>query len=182
MSRFLKTRQDAFYTGIDLVPELIEHHKHEYAGYIQWRFIQADILDPPFSVDNYDLIISRMTMQHLYFKDVQSLLAKISDSGAAFVLMTTFPGHKENKELVISEGNPGRFRYLNLELPPISLTPPLCLQRDGPLDAFQGWDHFIGLWQLPLTRVKFCDADNVSSYRIPRTPVVVQTCSQVETI
>ena len=182
MSRFLKTRQDIFYTGVDVVPDLIKHHKNRYGGYTQWRFIHADILDPSFSMKNYDLIISRMTMQHLYFKDISAILSKISSSGSQFALFTTFPGHHENQELKITDENPGRFRFLNLEVPPLCLTPPLCLQRDGPSDAFQGWDHFIGLWKLPLTSVKFCDRDNISTYRIKNTPVVVQTCSQVETL
>ena len=181
MSRFLQTRQDIYYTGIDIVPDLISHHKQTYGRFQRWRFLEADILDHNFIIDDYDLIINRMMLQHLYFNDVLKLLKKFSDSGSQFLLLTTFPAHPKNEELIIDpHENPGRFRYLNLEIPPIALTPPECLQRDGPIDAFEGWAHFVGLWKLPLRRIKYCDEDQTFMYKIPYSPVKVHTCTRVE--
>ena len=178
MSRFLQTRSDVMYTGIDTVPDLIKHHKTKYGGFPRWRFFEADFLDESFTFDReYDVILLRMTLQHLFFDEVLAALKKMSQSGAAYALMTTFPGQAKNKELQISKENPGRFRFLNLELPPIALTPPLCMDRDGPVDAYQGWDHFIGLWKLPLRQVAYCEDNDTNTYRIRQTPVVVHSCT-----
>ena len=176
MSRFLQTRSDVYYTGIDTVPDLIKHHQNKFGGYSRWRFLEADFLDDSFTFDRaYDLILSRMTLQHLFFDEVLAFLAKMSKSTASFALLTTFPAQSKNLELKLTEENPGRFRFLNLELPPIALTPPVCMERDGPVDAYQGWDHFVGLWRLPLRQVKYCD--DSYSWRMKQTPVVVHSCT-----
>ena len=105
-----------------------------------------------------------MLLQHLYFRDVTSLLNQFSQSSSSFLLTTTFPGNQYNEELVADAENPGRVRKLNLDVPPLSLSPPYCLQRDGPLGDFEGWTHFVGLWKLPLTRVKNCSETFAMTY------------------
>ena len=148
MSRFLQTRDDIEYTGIDIVPGLIEHHKQLYRDNPHVRFVEADLVEM-MGDQTYDVILSRMALQHLFTTDAVKVLSKISGWGR-YLLATTFSGVDNNEELEMHKDNPGRFRRLNVELPPLSLTPPLCLQRDGPPDTFEGWDHFVGLWALPL--------------------------------
>ena len=154
MSRFLKTRNDIDYTGIDIVPEIIEHHRESYKNF-GWKFKHLDILSIK-EIDSYDIIICRTLLQHLYFVDGQKLFKLFSDSGSRLLITTSFYRKDVNEELVISADNTGRFRKLNLEIPPFSLVPPLCIVRDGPPDAFEGWDHFLGIWKLPLRRIKRC--------------------------
>jgi len=156
MSRFLKTRDDVDYTGIDIVPALIENHRTRFRDY-SWKFQHMDIIEDPIE-EMYDVIVCRTLMQHLYFHDVMRLLRKFSESGSRYILMTSFYRTSANQELAINGLNPGRFRQLNLELPPISLVPPLCVSRDGPPDTREGWDHYVGLWKLPLKQVKRCYA------------------------
>ena len=162
MSRFLTTRDDVDYTGVDIVPDLIRHHSEAFAGR-PWKFVLSDVVHDGIDSSNgsYDLVLCRTFLQHLYFPDVHrllshmSVLAHIADR-PIYLLTTTFAGHPANDELVIDADNPGRFRRLNLEIPPISLSPPLCITRDGPPDAYDGWNHFIGLWKLPLRRLSDC--------------------------
>lgn len=156
MSRFLKTRDDIDYTGIDIVPDLIEHHRQAFKGY-SWKFDLQDVVTSS-TIETYHLILCRTLLQHLYFHDALQLLERISNSGSGFLLVTSFYRHSENVDLVIGEENPGRFRRINLELKPVALIPPRCTFRDGPPDAFEGWDHFLGLWKLPLRRVRRCKA------------------------
>jgi len=162
MSRFLKTRSDVDYTGIDIVPDLIRHHQQKFAS-LGWRFYEWDVVRDglEFSNTSFDLILCRALVQHLYFADVLRTLAHFSEAPfkfrqRVFLLTTSFSRHPRNEELEITGDNPGRHRRLNLELPPLSLVPPLCLARDGPPDAREAWMLFLGLWELPLHKVSHC--------------------------
>lgn len=44
MHRFLQTRDDVMYTGMDIVPELVQHHRRTYPEdqYPNRRFLHAD--------------------------------------------------------------------------------------------------------------------------------------------
>lgn len=162
MSRFLETRNDVVYTGVDIVPELIRHHQQVFADR-PWTFVVSDVVHDGIntSAGGYDLVLCRTLLQHLYLPDVRRVLGHFSAFGRlsdrpVYVLMTTFSAHPANKELIVDADNPGRFRRLNLELPPIALAPPMCLVRDGPPGAYEGWTHYIGLWKLPLQRFPDC--------------------------
>jgi len=162
MSRFLQTRDDVDYTGVDIVPDIIRHHQQKFAG-SSWRFFEWDVVRDGlgFSNASFDLILCRALLQHLYIADVLRTLGHFSAAPVkygqrVFLLTTSFSRHTPNAELEITGDNPGRFRRLNLELPPISLVPPLCLVRDGPPDAREAWVLFLGLWELPLHKVSHC--------------------------
>jgi len=162
MSRFLQTRDDVDYTGVDIVPNIVRHHRQKFANR-DWRFYEWDIVRDglDFSNATFDLILCRAMLQHLYASDVLRTLAHFSVAPfkyrhRVFLLTTSFSRHPHNKELVITDDNPGRYRQLNLELPPMSLVPPLCLVRDGPPDAREAWMLFLGLWELPLHKVSDC--------------------------
>ena len=122
-----------------------------------------DLLENPLN-QSYHLILCRMLLQHLYFREVFDLLGQFSQSNSSFLITTTFPGVQQNEELVTDAENPGRVRKLNLELPPLSLSPPYCVQRDGPRGDFEGWKHFVALWKLPLTKVRDCLQTYAMSY------------------
>ena len=172
MSRFLKTRNDIEYTGMDIVPDLIDHHKNSFR-HPSWNFEARDIVKNPIK-NRYDLIFCRTLLQHLYNSDAMKILDNFSKSGSRYLLVTTWSRNPENQELDIGDWNPGRMRRLNLEIPPVSLPPPRCLLRDGPPDAIEGWDHFLGLWKLPLRQLKQCSS--VKHSVLPKTSVEVYSC------
>jgi len=161
MSRFLETRDDIDYTGFDIVPHLIEHHREEYAGR-PWTFRHVDIVTDPNFVNNYDLILLRMMLQHLENAAVLKVLRKLSAKirHPSFLLATTFSNRRKNVDL--NTQSKGRFRLLNLELPPFRLEPPLCLFVDGPAK----YHHYLGLWRLPLMTLPESSCDENRSATI----------------
>ncbi|KAK2156250.1 hypothetical protein NP493_1986g00001 [Ridgeia piscesae] len=149
MSRFLRTRDDIDYTGIDIVPSLVDHHRKEY-GRFGWKFIQRDVVQNGLN-DTYDIIVCRMMLQHLYLSDVMRVLVAFSNSGSSYLLTTTFSDHPLNGDLRSTKAF--RHRALNLEIEPVSLSTPLCIKRDGPPHSHC---PYVGLWRLPLKTINQC--------------------------
>ena len=165
MSRFLDSRGDVDYTGVDIVPDLIESHRSLFADR-PWTFIVSDIVDDGLNATLriYDLVLSRQTLLHLEFADVFSILRHISSLGRvsdrpAYLLTTTFSTVSVNHNIQLQSH--GRFQPLNLELSPISLLPPLCIVRDG------NWYHYIGMWKLPLQQLTRCKVEEYSVVGFP---------------
>ena len=168
LSRFLRTRDDIDYTGIDIVPSLIDHHRKQY-NHFGWKFIQRDVVQNGLN-DTYDIIVSRMMLQHLYSSDAIRVLASFSNSGSGYLLTTTFPSNDKNVEL--STNKTDRYRNLNLEIEPVSLSTPLCIQRDGPPVR----NHpYVGLWRLPLKRIDQCEA--AKPFQVEGTGVTFYSCA-----
>ena len=175
MYRFLQTRDDIHYTGIDIVPQLIDHHVAAYKKALpNAHFIEGDILKFDIT-DGYDIIICRALLQHLGFDDILRILYKISESKAKVLIATTFAGIADNKELKMGHDNPGRFRKLNLEVPPLALAPPSCIHRDGPPDDFEGWDHMAATWTLPLKYSPECERGQ--SHVLRSTDRMIYSCN-----
>ena len=151
MHRFLETRDDVNYTGVDIVPEIITDLKKKFVKK-SWQFVHHDIVAAPLN-NYYDLIHCRHLLQHLTNRDILTALQHLSASGSRFLLTTTYPTISGNSEL-----NPkahSRYRLLNLGLPPFSLTQPLCYNRDRH-PQHSPTMHFTGLWQLPLSSIRKC--------------------------
>jgi len=145
MSKFIITRNDILYTGADIVPELIEHHRKEFGNYPRTAFIEWDIVKTPLN-QSYDLILCRDLLQHLWKVDAMKALDHISSTKSGFLLMTTYPDTTENLEVEKDALGSRKFPY-NLELPPFLLEPPICSSYDWNVEH-------LGLWSLPL-RQKF---------------------------
>ena len=69
MSRFLSTRDDVDYTGMDIVKELIDRHQNAYVNK-NWKFIHGDIVESDLT-EKYDIILCRMLLQHLHSTDAK---------------------------------------------------------------------------------------------------------------
>ena len=148
MSRFLKARDDVDYTGFDIVPDLIEHHRLTYADQ-PWTFRTVDIVTDTSFVNSFDLIVSRFMMLHLDSSAIISILQKLSTETRhpSFLFATTFSHIDINRE--VKTWVRGRGRSLNLEIAPYRLEPPLCIIRDGYLRP----EAYMGLWRLPLMTI-----------------------------
>ena len=143
MNVFLRNRTDIDYTGMDIVPDLIEHHKKTYSDQ-PWTFRVYDIVAEPLT-DSYDLIFSRDMTQHLTIADTLRVLQHFSASGSHFTLLTTYPSTPDN-ELELNLGIKGRYHTQDLERPPYRLTPPICVGDEKNKDGIQ----YSALWRLPL--------------------------------
>ena len=146
MSVFLRNRTDIEYTGMDIVPDIIEHHKKTYSNQ-PWTFRVHDIVAEPLPT-SYDLIFSREMTQHLTIADTLRVIQHFSESGSHFSMMTTYPSSSNNeRELNLRKhGLNGRYHRQDLERPPYRLTPPVCV-RD---EKHKGAVEYNALWRLPM--------------------------------
>ena len=145
MSHFLQTRNDIDYTGADIVPELIAKHTERYKGNEHINFLATDIVKDELK-ESYDIILCRAMLQHLVFKDILRTLYHFSKSNSIYLATTTFSERKINAELDLRGMDSDiRFRHLNLEKPPVNLSPPLCNYKERPTDF-----HYMAVWKLPL--------------------------------
>ena len=163
MGRFLLTRNDVEYTGIDIVPDLIKNHQAKFTDHNDWNFIHTDILVNPLQ-KSYDIILCRMLLQHLVTADIVTMLKRFTESKSSYLLATTFSEYHAYQEVLTDSSI--RFRYINLEIPPFSLVVPICYSRDGPNAKVTcpSCTHYLGLWKLPLQRFISCQKSNLVKY------------------
>ena len=148
MQHLLKTRNDIDYTGFDIVPELNSGTQNKFQ----------------------DLVFSRMMLQHIHNDDVSKDIEEVSTSGSKFILMTSFPNNRENRELQ----KPGeRFHLIHFEIPPVSLPPPLCYSRDGSEEDNL---HYLHLWRLLLLQVSNCSVTHRIPLRLSTTALQCFSC------
>jgi len=143
MPTFLENRTDVVFTGYDIVPGNVEGHQKKFNAK-PWKFEVHDIVADPIA-GNYDIILSRHTLQHLKTGDIEKVIANFVQSGSKFLLTTNFPTTRKNNEL--SEETQYRYRPVNLLLDPYFLPPPMCTS----LDIKDGNIH-IALWDLERIR------------------------------
>ena len=168
---------DTEYTGYDIVPELIEEHRKRFVdhGRRGWKFESRDVVADGLD-EAFDVIISRMMLQHFFYDDVFAFFDAVSRSGSRYLLTTSFPAFRSNVEL--RKVDEYRFRPLNLEAPPISLPPPTCYTKDGPNND-EASEHYLHLWSLPLRQVINCsEALSSASLRLSNSQQKYFACVQ----
>lgn len=123
------------YVGADVVPELVERNRAMYGG--EGRlFVTLDIVRD--ELPRADVALCRDCLIHLSFRDARAAIANFKRSGAGFLLTTTHPNVKKNRDIVS-----GGWRSVNLQLPPFSFPEPLRLLVE---DAEGG--KCLGMWRL----------------------------------
>lgn len=131
------------YTGIDIVPELIDdlRGRTEQAG-IPRSYLLADITRD--SLPRADAILCRDCLVHLSFKNIRAALANFKRSGSEWLITTTFPELGTNTDC-----EDGDWRALNFELAPFNWGPPAELLVEGCTEADGGWaDKSLGAWRI----------------------------------
>jgi len=132
------------YLGIDIVPDLIAENNGKYASE-KVRFRQANAITDP--LDCADLILCRSVLPLLYNKDIFSLLKNIKKSGAAYLLITTYPTKINNWEMPKTLRTIIWARPINLEGPPFNFPEPLVIIFEGEPDAI-AFDKSLALWRV----------------------------------
>ncbi len=141
MSKFLITRDDIEYTGMDIIPEIINSHKQQFENLPNSHFMQLDVVTTPVN-ESYDIIILRDVLQFLHQSDALRALQHLSNSGSKFLLATSFPDTTQNGDITRIPLKDRRFSY-NLELPPFLIEPPICSSYDWNVEH-------LALWALPI--------------------------------
>ncbi len=128
------------YTGLDVVPAVVAAATAAH-GSATREYRVGDLIRDPLPVA--DLVLCRDCLVHLPLAEGADALANIRRSGATWLLATTFPSRGANADIRM-----GRWRPLNLCLPPFSLPAPEALVSErfaaDPLYA----DKSLGLWRL----------------------------------
>lgn len=128
------------YTGVDVVPSLIEQNQQQY-GSETTRFMVADLTKT--DLPQADLIFCRDCLVHLSFCDASRVLKQFKQSGAKYLLTTTYPTTLVNRDTPT-----GSWRSLNLTQSPYHFPAPQTLVPDPSDDTQQNPDKSLGLWLL----------------------------------
>jgi hypothetical protein len=134
---------DVRYTGVDIVPSLIEVLQARVAaGEIVGEYRLADITGD--SLPRCDAILCRDALVHLSFANIERAVANFRASGAIWLIVTTFPEWQINADC-----EDGDWRALNFEREPFKWGPPVELVNENCTEAGGGWrDKSLGVWRL----------------------------------
>lgn len=133
-------RAGVSYIGGDLVPQLIEaNHRRHGGADVQFRVIDL-VCD---ALPAADLLLCRDCLVHLPLAEGLSALRAMAGADIEHALLTTFPAHSTNTDIVV-----GKWRPLNLERPPFNLPPPRRLIVEGCTEKNGRFaDKALGLWR-----------------------------------
>ncbi len=128
------------YVGVDIVPDLIARNN---ALALPGRdFLAADFTRD--DLPSADLVLTRDTLVHYDYATALRALANLRRTGAKWLLATTFPDRRANRDSEL-----GGWRPLNMVLPPFDFPPPLRLIREGCTEQGGAYrDKSLGLWRL----------------------------------
>lgn len=138
-----RMKLDVDYTGIDIVPSLVEANNQRVArGELAGRFLVADITRD--ALPRADVILCRDCLVHLSFDNIARAIGRFADSGAHFLLVTTFPEWDANRDC-----EDGDWRALNMARAPFDWPAPRALINERCEEGEGGWlDKSLGLWRL----------------------------------
>jgi hypothetical protein len=129
--------------GVDIVPALIGRlQARAIAKEIKGEYRLADISRD--ALPRCDAILCRDALVHLSFANIARTVANFRKSGAAWLIVTTFPEWQTNHDC-----EDGDWRALNFERAPFRWGPPVELLNENCTEAGGGWrDKSLGVWRL----------------------------------
>jgi hypothetical protein len=111
-------------------------------GEVTGRFLTADITCD--ALPHADVILCRNCLVHLSFGNVHRAVSCFRDSGAQWLLTTTFPEWEIN-----SDCEDGDWRALNVQRAPFGWPKPAELINERCDEGDGGWrDKSLGLWHI----------------------------------
>jgi SAM-dependent methyltransferase len=129
------------YMGIDVVPEIVADTAQKYTTPGR-TFVLGDLRT--IAVPRADLVLCRDCLVHLSFSDGARVLSNLCRSRSKWLLATTFPSLRENRDIVT-----GTWRPINLAVAPYAMGAPIELFSENPQSGtVEERDKCLGLWQL----------------------------------
>jgi len=107
---------DVEYIGGDIVPSIVEENRQRHARETR-RFVVLDLTRD--FLPDADVLLCRDCLVHLSYANIHAVLANIARSGIRFLLMTSFPGRRDNYDVA-----DGDWRPLDFQAPPFSFPEP----------------------------------------------------------
>ena len=129
------------YIGADLVSGAIQHNKEKFSAKNR-KFIKLDILID--ELPKVDLIFCRDLLVHFSLNHIEKSINNIKKSNSKYLLTTSFPTKKENKDIIT-----GRWRPINLEMPPFSFPKPVQIINENCQEGVEkNYDKSLCLWKI----------------------------------
>ncbi len=128
------------YIGADIVDDLIKNNKEKYGKRFEFKVLNLIENELP----KVDLIFTRDCFVHLSESDIFKSIQNIKKSGSKYLLTTTFPTCKQNRDIVT-----GDWRRINLETRPYNFPKPLKVINENCTE-FNGdyKDKSMALWKI----------------------------------
>lgn len=104
------------YIGGDIVPSIVEENRRLHARESR-RFVVLDLTRD--LLPDADVLLCRDCLVHLSYANIAAVLANIARSNIRFLLMTSFPGRRDNYDV-----EDGDWRPLDFQAPPFSFPEP----------------------------------------------------------
>lgn len=111
------------YVGGDIVEPIVDENQARY-GRDGRRFVHVDLTTGP--LPGADAVLCRDCLVHLSFANIARAFRVIRESGARYLIATTFLEHRHNVDVV-----DGDWRPLNLERAPFHLPSPIAALVEG---------------------------------------------------
>jgi hypothetical protein len=104
------------YIGGDIVPSIVEANRRLRARESR-RFVELDLTRD--ALPDADVLLCRDCLVHLSYANIRAVLASVARSHIRFLLMTSFPGRRDNYDVT-----DGDWRALDFQAPPFSFPEP----------------------------------------------------------
>lgn len=101
------------YTGADIVKDLVQQNREQYAR-DGVRFEALDLIAD--ELPRVDMVLCRDCLVHFSFADIFLALENVCQSESDYLLATTFPATRDNRDIVT-----GEWRAISLEHAPFQL-------------------------------------------------------------
>jgi len=134
---FVARHPEIDYTGVDIVPEVIEQNRQRHPGV---EFLALDLAESPLPV-GADLVFSKETLNHMSLPDAQNALRRFVATGARYLLTNVHEG-AENEEGYAKTCYTTYVHY-DYELPPFNM------RRVARVVEYQGPRTAFSLFELP---------------------------------
>jgi hypothetical protein len=129
------------YIGGDIVPGIVAENQRRHASSSR-RFVNVDLTRD--ALPHADVLLCRDCLVHLSYANVRAVLTNVAHSGIGYLLMTSFPGRGDNKDV-----DDGDWRPLDFQAPPFLFPEPRltiveeCTEENG---AYA--DKSLGAWSV----------------------------------
>lgn len=133
------------YIGADIVPEIVSRNQKLFASESR-QFTSLNLLDSSVVLPRMDAVFCRDCLVHLPLQDIFTALHNICNSGALYLITTSYSffRHPANYEIQI-----GQWRRINLEAAPFHFPPPLKYIVEGSGEsAGELCDKVTAVWSI----------------------------------
>ena len=133
------------YLGGDVVDAIVEANTARY-GSAGRSFVRVDLTSGPLPAvagQPADAVLCRDCLVHLSFVNIARAMRVVRDSGARYLIATTFLEQPANIDIV-----DGNWRPLNLERAPFNLPSPVAVLVEGCEEEGGAFaDKALGVWR-----------------------------------